>query len=85
MASTAQEAVADSVGRSVLRFNSPLVDKMASTYFGLSQQGRLGFLIAFAVLWHRFGGKVLMKNGKIVNFLPSCEFIHTIPARRESD
>jgi len=63
------------MGEKVLQFNSPIVAKMAEMYRGLSRQGKLGFVAVFLILWHRFGGKILIKNGKIVHFVPSCKYI----------
>ena len=65
----------ETLGEKVLQFNSPIVAKMAEMYRGLSRQGKLGFVAVFLILWHRFGGKILIKNGKIVHFVPSCKYI----------
>jgi hypothetical protein len=75
MASSAvEQEVIETMGQKVLAFHSPIVGALLRNYRGLTQQGKIGLLLVFFALWHRFGGKLLVKNGKIIHFLPSCKF-----------
>jgi len=72
------ESIDQTLGHRLLNTYSPIVAKAVATYLGLPQQAKLGALVIFAGLWHRYGGKILLKNGKIVTFLPSFvyEIVH---------
>ena len=52
---------------------APLVLDFQRFYQNLSKPGKLSALLFFVYIWRRFGGKVVLRGGKIINFLPQCK------------
>lgn len=61
------------------KFNSPLASNLTGEFVALDDNAKIVVLLVLLVVSYIFGGKIVIRNWKIIPYLPSCKWFKDCP------